>query len=87
LTEDTAVQNPDPQHNLDSLADALRRAGLATPARIVLDAVSPLDVVCCQIALFAQPFAAGTRWASYTAALSEAQGWQALRALLGGQER
>jgi hypothetical protein len=72
-----------PEPNIARLALAIERAGLVTPARIALDTLAPLDVIGCQIALFARPFTMGSRFAAYAAALSDERGWQELRALLG----
>jgi hypothetical protein len=68
---------------INDLAGVIERAGLAAPARIALDAFAPLDVIGCQIALFARPFTTGSRFAAYATALSDERGWQELRALLG----
>ncbi|MBC8077285.1 MAG: hypothetical protein H7Y32_14510 [Chloroflexales bacterium] len=67
---------------VSKLVAAIERTGLAAPARIVLDAFAPLDVISCQIALFTRPFTTGSRWSAYADALSDVHGWQALRALL-----
>lgn len=71
---------------LNELAQKIERAGLGTPARIMLDVCAPLDIISSQLALFAQPFTTGSRWNSYAAALSEQAGWQELRRILSQQD-
>lgn len=67
---------------LRRLAAGVDRSGMRVPASILLDALSPLDVVCSQLARFSLPFVGGTRAEPFTAALSEARAWQELRRLL-----
>lgn len=67
---------------LRRLATGADRTGLRVPASILLDALSPLDVVCSQLARFALPFVGGTGAEPFAAALSEAGAWHELRRLL-----
>jgi len=70
---------------LGRMAAAIRRAGLAAPAALLLDALAPLDVITSQLALLGRPLLGGTRYDHYAAALAEAEGWKELRGLLSGQ--
>lgn len=72
---------------LHPLVAAVSRLGLREPASLVLDILRPLDVVSSQMALFLQPFAAGSRWGACTRALTDETGWVALRQLLEEQDK
>ena len=67
---------------LAQLAEGLTRRRLAAPARIALDMITPLGFLAGQLALFSQPLVPAGRWREYVAALSDEQGWRALRQLL-----
>lgn len=70
-------------HNpLDTLVQRTAQAGLVQPLRLALDILRPLDVICSQCALFAQPFVRGTAWEQPVALLGEADAWQHLRTRL-----
>ncbi len=69
----------DPYTDLEILVQHTQQAGLVQPARIVLDILRPLDVVCSQCAVFVQPFVRGTSWEPHLAVLSERRAWQYLR--------
>ncbi len=65
-----------------SLAGLIERAGLRVPVRMMLDALEPLDFLSSQVAVFAQPFTAGSSWERYTTALTDAQSWDILRQVM-----
>jgi hypothetical protein len=67
---------------LRRLAARVDRTGLRVPASILLDALSPLDVVCSQLARFTLPLVGGTGAEPFAAALCEAGAWRELRRLL-----
>ena len=71
---------------LRQLAADLGRAGLRVPATMMLEALSPLDVVSSQVARFSQPFVGGTRAGPLALALAEVTAWAELRRLLGAQD-
>lgn len=67
---------------LHHLAAWIERAGLRVPVAMTLEMLRPLDFLSSQAALFAHPFARGSRWERYTSALTHEQSWHDLRALL-----
>jgi hypothetical protein len=67
---------------LHHLTAAVDRFGLREPLRMALDALSPLDFLNSQLALFVRPFSGGCSWERYVMVLSEEAGWSDLRALL-----
>jgi hypothetical protein len=75
----------DRAETLDSLAAAIRRAGLGAPAALLLDALAPLDVIASQLALLGRPLLGGSPYDVYAAALADAESWKELRRLLGRQ--
>lgn len=70
-------------NSLRSLVAGLERAGMREPAALLLDMLSPLDVVSSQLARFSRPFLGGTRAEPVVAALEEVSAWADLRRLLG----
>ena len=77
------MSTPDPP--LQRLVADLARTGLLTPAALLLDALSPLDVVNCQLARFSRPFVGGTQAEPLLSALEETTAWAELRRLLARQ--
>lgn len=69
---------------LRRIAAGAERAGLRVPLAMVLDALSPLDVLSSQFARFTLPLLGGTGAEPYAAALAEADAWRELRRLLDG---
>lgn len=67
---------------LRRIASGARRAGLGVPVAILLDALSPLDVISSQLARFSMPLVGGTSAEPFATALSEAAAWRELRRLL-----
>jgi hypothetical protein len=67
---------------LRHLAAWIERAGLRVPVAMTLEMLRPLDFLSSQAALFAHPFARGSRWERYTSALTHEQSWHDLRDLL-----
>lgn len=74
------------RETLQSLAGLIARRGLRSPALILLDSLSPLDIVASQLAIFVRPLFGGTSLASYTTALSHATSWRELHRLLADQD-
>ncbi len=62
----------------------IERTGLRAPVAILLDVLSPLDVISSQMALFARPLVRGTGLYSYASLLTDTASWQELRKLLAG---
>jgi hypothetical protein len=75
-----------PEDPLRDLAAGIERAGLRVPAAMLLDVLSPLDVVTCQLARFSRPLVGGTSAEPFARALGEAAAWAELRRLLGHQD-
>lgn len=71
---------------LQRLAARVEQAGLRGPAALLLDLLSPLDVISSQFARFSLPLISGTGAATYAAVLAETDSWQELRRLLAEQE-
>lgn len=71
---------------LRRLATGITRAGLLAPATLLLDALSPLDVISSQLARFSRPLVGGTRAEAVVLALQEAPAWAELRRLLALQD-
>lgn len=67
---------------LQSLVEQIDRAGLRAPIGLLLDLISPLDVISSQMALMARPLVGGTSWDAYAAALAETASWRELRRLM-----
>jgi hypothetical protein len=70
------------QRLLHELAAGIARRGLAAPARLTLDVITPLGFLAGQVALFARPLLPTARWRSYAAALDDEASWRELRNLL-----
>jgi hypothetical protein len=64
------------------LAEGIDRAGLRAPAALILDLLSPVDVISSQLALLAHPFVRGTGLDPYARLLADSASWQELRRLL-----
>lgn len=75
-----------PEDPLHDLVAGIERAGLRVPAAMLLDIISPLDVISCQLARFSRPLVGGTAVEPVAKALGEAAGWAELRRLLGHQD-
>lgn len=73
------------RHALARLAEGITGAGLTAPAEFLLDLLRPVDLICCQIALFFRPFAPGTQGRYWIELLGEETSWQELRRLIGAQ--
>ncbi|MEI8165143.1 MAG: hypothetical protein WCG26_02155 [Chloroflexales bacterium] len=71
---------------LRRMVAGLARAGLLTPAAMLLDTLSPLDVISCQLARFSRPLVGGTSAEPLVIALEDAAGWAELRRLLARQD-
>jgi hypothetical protein len=67
------------------MAQQIERAGLRAPAAMLLDVLSPLDVISCQLALFTRPLVRGTSLHPYADLLTDSANWQELRRLLARQ--
>lgn len=67
---------------LEGLAAQIARSGLSVPAAMLLDVISPFDVISSQLARFSRPFVGGTRAAPLVDALTETDAWARLRRLL-----
>jgi hypothetical protein len=80
MSNESATPTP-----ISRLASGIERAGLAAPARLLLDVFAPLDVINAQIALFVIPFTRGSRWKEYASALSNEHEWEELRRILSRQ--
>ena len=72
---------------LRRVVDRVERAGLRAPVALLLDALSPIDVVNSQLARLGLPLARGTGAEPLLRALAEAERWRELRGLLDGAER
>lgn len=75
----------EPQHSMQELVRQIEGAGLQAPALIVLDLLSPLDVISSQLVQFMRPLVRGTSIDSYAGLLAETANWQELRRLLTRQ--
>jgi hypothetical protein len=75
-----------PEEPLRDLATGIERAGLRVPAAMLLEILSPLDVISSQLARFSQPLVGGTAAEPVARALGEAAAWAELRRLLGHQD-
>lgn len=71
---------------LHELAGRIERAGLSTPATIVLDMLRPFDVISSQLVSFGRPFVGGTGAEPLVKALGEVEAWAELRRLLSRQD-
>lgn len=71
---------------LRRIAARVERAGLRAPVALLLDALSPIDVINSQLARFGLPLARGTGAEPLMRALAEAESWRELRGLLDGVE-
>jgi hypothetical protein len=58
---------------------------MRAPAALLLDVLSPLDVISSQMALFARPLLRGTTLHPYADLLADSASWQELRRLLSRQ--
>lgn len=68
------------------LAQRLRERRLDGVARLLLDATEPMALFASQFALFARPFTPRSQWQVYLDALSEEEGWKALKRSINEQE-
>lgn len=75
-----------PLVTVQRLADEIEARGLATPVRMILDIVSPLDIVSSQLALFIAPFTTGSRFYDYSSCFSHERAWKELRRILARHE-
>jgi hypothetical protein len=71
---------------LQQLAQAIARRRLTAPARLALEAISPLSFLGSQIALFLRPLTPFGRWHDYVSALEDEQGWEVLQRLVAKQD-
>jgi hypothetical protein len=71
---------------LRRIAARVERAGLRAPVALLLDALSPIDVINSQLARLGLPLAQGTGAEPLLRALAEAESWRELRGLLEGAE-
>lgn len=67
---------------LQRLVARVEHAGMRVPLALVLDMLSPIDVVSSQLARFSLPFLGGTRAEAYVAVLGDPDAWRNLRRLL-----
>jgi hypothetical protein len=67
---------------LQGLVDGIERSGMRVPAAMLLDLLSPLDVISSQLATFSKPLVGGTAIEPVVTALQEAAAWAELRRLL-----
>jgi hypothetical protein len=72
--------------SLRRVAARVERAGLRVPLTLILDALSPVDVVSSQLARFTMPLVAGTGLAPVAAALADPAAWPELRRLLAASD-
>lgn len=73
------------QQRMHELAERIEHAGLQAPALIMLDLLSPIDVISSQMVQFMRPLVRGTSVDSYAGLLAETANWQELRRLLSRQ--
>lgn len=78
------VAGNEPEETLRQLVDRIDRAGLRAPVGLMLDLISPLDVISSQLALLVRPLLGGSSWHIYATTLGEAANWQVFRRLIGG---
>lgn len=71
---------------LSRLVAHLERSGLREPTAILLEMISPVDLISSQIARFGQPFARGTGAEPLIERLGDAAAWAELRRLLAAQD-
>jgi hypothetical protein len=64
---------------LQRLAAQIERAGMRVPVAMLLDLLSPLDVVSSQLATFSRPLVGGTAIEPVVSALQETAAWAELR--------
>lgn len=67
---------------LQRLVAGVECAGMRAPLALILDMLSPIDVVSSQLARFSLPFLGGTRAEAYVSALGDPDAWRELRRLL-----
>ena len=67
---------------LQRLVSGVDRAGMRAPIGLILDMLSPIDVLSSQLARFSLPFLGGTRAETYALVLGEPDAWRELRRLL-----
>ena len=67
---------------LRQLAATIAHHQLMTPARFLLDIVTPLGFLASQVAVFARPLTPYGRWHDYMTALSDEEGWRILHTLV-----
>lgn len=72
----------EPLDTLQQLVDQIDRAGLRAPVGLLLDLISPLDVISSQLALLTRPLLSGSRWDAYAVILAERANWQVFRRLM-----
>ena len=76
----------DRTHILQGLTESIARRRLLAPARLLLDAITPLGFLAGQVALFILPFTPQGRWREYVMALEDEEGWKVLHGLEDSQE-
>jgi hypothetical protein len=76
----------EPEEPLLRLVAGLDQAGLRAPATMLLDLLSPIDLISSQLACFGRPFVAGTGVEPLLNRLGEAPAWAELRRLLAAQD-
>ena len=71
---------------LRQLATAIEQRGMLTPARMLLDALAPLNIIASQIALALHPLIPEAHWRLYISALGKTDSWEALQRILNSTE-
>lgn len=74
-----------PEHRdqtLQYLAATIARHQLMTPARFLLDIVTPLGFLASQVAVFARPLMPSGRWHDYMVALGDEESWRILHTIV-----
>ncbi len=72
----------EPDDALARLAARVDATGLRVPMALLLDALSPLDIIGSQLARFSLPLTGGTSAEPIALALADSAGWRELRRLL-----
>jgi hypothetical protein len=76
----------EPDEPLVRLVAGLDQAGLRAPATLLLDLLSPIDLITSQLVCFGRPFVAGTGAEPLIKRLGEAAAWAELRRMLAAQD-
>lgn len=71
-----------PEDPLQPIVARLERTGLRAPASLVLEILSPIELISSQIARFGQPFVRGTAAEALIERLGETEAWAELRRML-----